>query len=196
MTGAVVDVCVVLTDFFRISLNPVVPPGRTPRQGSRAPCLRTPVGAEPHGVAVGGGLCDGRSRSYRHYHPAWRCLGTWWAPPPSKRLGWAIPIRRVRFPSISANRKTSLRPARPEGLGAGLLRLRFERASGEIGRSKYLLLAFHTVTFRSASGSFEKPRNRWIPIWSGFSSLSADSEWPSVRNWPGCDSERDAISDR
>ena len=31
-----------------------------------------------------------------------RCLGTWWAPPPSKRLGRAIPVRRVRFPSTSA----------------------------------------------------------------------------------------------
>ena len=31
-----------------------------------------------------------------------RCPGTWWAPPPSKRLGRAIPVRRVRFPSTSA----------------------------------------------------------------------------------------------
>lgn len=33
---------------------------------------------------------------------AGRCLGTWWAPPPSKRLGRAILVRRVRFPSTSA----------------------------------------------------------------------------------------------
>ncbi len=33
---------------------------------------------------------------------AGRCLGTWWAPPPSKRVGRAIPVRRVRFPSTSA----------------------------------------------------------------------------------------------
>ena len=158
--------------------------------------MLTSVGAEPHGVAVGGGLCDGWSRSHRHYHLLRRCLGTWWAPPPSKRLGWAIPIRRVRFPSISANRKTPLRPARPEGLGAGLLRSQFERASGEIGPSKNLLPAFHTVTFRSAFGCFEKPRNRCDPIRSGFSSLSAVSERFRVRNRPGCDSERDAISDR
>ena len=32
-----------------------------------------------------------------------RCPSTWWAPPPSKRLSWAIPMRRVRFPSTSAN---------------------------------------------------------------------------------------------
>ena len=31
-----------------------------------------------------------------------RCPGTWWAPPPSKRSGRAIPVRRVRFPSTSA----------------------------------------------------------------------------------------------
>ena len=31
-----------------------------------------------------------------------RCLGTWWAPPPSKRSGRATPVRRVRFPSTSA----------------------------------------------------------------------------------------------
>jgi len=31
-----------------------------------------------------------------------RSLGTWWAPPPSKRLKRAIPAWRVRFPSSSA----------------------------------------------------------------------------------------------
>jgi hypothetical protein len=36
-------------------------------------------------------------------HGTGRCPGTWWAPPPSKRLGRAIPVRRVRFPSTSAN---------------------------------------------------------------------------------------------
>ena len=30
-------------------------------------------------------------------------------PPPSKRLGRPIPVQRVRFPSISANRRTPLR---------------------------------------------------------------------------------------
>ena len=40
---------------------------------------------------------------YRH---RWRCLSTWWAPPPSKRVGRAIPVRRVRFPSTSASRGT------------------------------------------------------------------------------------------
>jgi hypothetical protein len=36
------------------------------------------------------------------YRSKRRCPGTWWAPPPSKRLGRAIPVRRVRFPSTSA----------------------------------------------------------------------------------------------
>jgi len=31
-----------------------------------------------------------------------RCPSAWWAPPPSKRAGRAIPVRRVRFPSTSA----------------------------------------------------------------------------------------------
>jgi len=31
-----------------------------------------------------------------------RCLGTWWAPPPSKRPRREIPVWRVRFPSTSA----------------------------------------------------------------------------------------------
>jgi len=31
-----------------------------------------------------------------------RCPSAWWAPPPSKRVGWVIPVRRVRFPSTSA----------------------------------------------------------------------------------------------
>ena len=45
---------------------------------------------------------------------SWRCLGTWWAPPPSKRVGRAIPVRRVRFPSTSANRTDHrARPPRP-----------------------------------------------------------------------------------
>jgi hypothetical protein len=37
-----------------------------------------------------------------------RCPSTWWAPPPSKRLGRAIPVRRVRFPSTSANGSTGV----------------------------------------------------------------------------------------
>ncbi len=36
------------------------------------------------------------------YIPWWRCLSTWWAPPPSKRAYGAIHRRRVRFPSTSA----------------------------------------------------------------------------------------------
>ena len=36
------------------------------------------------------------------YGHLWRCPSTWWAPPPSKRVGRAIPVRRVRFPSTSA----------------------------------------------------------------------------------------------
>ncbi len=39
------------------------------------------------------------------YRDRRRCPGTWWAPPPSKRLGRAIPVRRVRFPSTSAHRR-------------------------------------------------------------------------------------------
>ena len=31
-----------------------------------------------------------------------RCSGTWWASPPSKRVGRGILVRRVRFPSTSA----------------------------------------------------------------------------------------------
>ena len=31
-----------------------------------------------------------------------RCPSTWWAPPPSKRVGRVILVRRVRFPSTSA----------------------------------------------------------------------------------------------
>src|SRR3954463_12744449 len=33
-----------------------------------------------------------------------RCLGTWWAPPPSKRPRRETPVWRVRFPSTSATR--------------------------------------------------------------------------------------------
>ena len=40
-----------------------------------------------------------------------RCPSTWWAPPPSKRLARAIPVRRVRFPSTSAIR-TGVGPPR------------------------------------------------------------------------------------
>jgi len=36
------------------------------------------------------------------YPKGWRCPGTWWAPPPSKRLGRVNLVRRVRFPSTSA----------------------------------------------------------------------------------------------
>jgi hypothetical protein len=36
------------------------------------------------------------------YPPRRRCPSAWWAPPPSKRVGWVIPVRRVRFPSTSA----------------------------------------------------------------------------------------------
>jgi hypothetical protein len=39
-----------------------------------------------------------------------RCPGTWWAPPPSTRLGRAIPVRRVRFPSTSATMFARLAP--------------------------------------------------------------------------------------
>jgi hypothetical protein len=46
------------------------------------------------------------SRGLRPYRHRWRCLSTWWAPPPSKRVGRAIPVRRVRFPSTSASRST------------------------------------------------------------------------------------------
>ena len=41
-------------------------------------------------------------RGWGRYGARRRCPGTWWAPPPSKRLGQAIPVRRVRFPSTSA----------------------------------------------------------------------------------------------
>ena len=34
-----------------------------------------------------------------------RCPSAWWAPPPSKRVGRVIPVRRVRFPSTSAMKK-------------------------------------------------------------------------------------------
>ena len=34
--------------------------------------------------------------------PGRRCPGTWWAPPPSKRVRLAIPAWRGRFPSTSA----------------------------------------------------------------------------------------------
>ena len=47
------------------------------------------------GQAVGAGYPAGR-----------RCLSAWWAPPPSKRVGRAIPVRRVRFPSTSATVRT------------------------------------------------------------------------------------------
>ena len=40
----------------------------------------------------------------RRYPRGRRCPSAWWAPPPSKRAGRAIPVRRVRFPSTSANR--------------------------------------------------------------------------------------------
>src|SRR5438309_4713445 len=36
------------------------------------------------------------------YFPLRRCPGTWWAPPPSKRVSGVIPHWRVRFPSTSA----------------------------------------------------------------------------------------------
>ena len=45
----------------------------------------------------------GRGQAGRAGYPAGRrCLSAWWAPPPSKRVGRAIPVRRVRFPSTSA----------------------------------------------------------------------------------------------
>lgn len=44
-----------------------------------------------------------RRQPERAGYPAGRrCLSAWWAPPPSKRVGRAIPVRRVRFPSTSA----------------------------------------------------------------------------------------------
>src|SRR5215204_6530395 len=47
---------------------------------------------------------DRFERPVPEYVLARRCPGTWWAPPPSKRLGRAILVRRVRFPSTSAER--------------------------------------------------------------------------------------------
>jgi len=45
----------------------------------------------------------GGERSESGYLVTRRCPGIWWTPPPSKRLGRAILVRRVRFPSTSAN---------------------------------------------------------------------------------------------
>jgi len=50
--------------------------------------------------------------------PPRRCPGTWWAPPPSKRVGRALPVRRVRFPSTSATAhvaRTELAVTPPRG---------------------------------------------------------------------------------
>ena len=61
--------------------------------------LRTVHRAAPieEGFAV-----EGAGTRRNPYRQQWRCLSTWWAPPPSKRVGRAIPVRRVRFPSTSA----------------------------------------------------------------------------------------------
>ena len=74
-------------------------PARAPRRvrlGRRGP----PVVPD---VRAGGRRRDGR-RPHLVLEPSTpgRCPGTWWAPPPSKRSGRAIPVRRVRFPSTSA----------------------------------------------------------------------------------------------
>jgi len=45
------------------------------------------------------GEASGGSR----YPRSRRCPSAWWTPPPSKRLERVIPVRRVRFPSTSAN---------------------------------------------------------------------------------------------
>jgi len=58
---------------------------------------RVPIERAVHNAVIGA----------RRYSRRWRCPSTWWAPPPSKRLGRAIPVRRVRFPSTSANRSVS-----------------------------------------------------------------------------------------
>src|SRR6187431_2663421 len=60
-----------------------------------APCVNVLHDASP---------CSSDRCEHRvpEYVLARRCPGTWWAPPPSKRLGRAIPVRRVRFPSTSA----------------------------------------------------------------------------------------------
>jgi len=62
--------------------------------------LRTVHRAAPieEGFAV-----EGAGTRRNPYRQQWRCLSTWWAPPPSKRVGRAIPVRRVRFPSTSAS---------------------------------------------------------------------------------------------
>ena len=70
------------------STTPAAPPSRTARGARRAsassPTRRAPTSSGARPASSG------------------RCPGTWWAPPPSKRLGRAIPVRRVRFPSTSA----------------------------------------------------------------------------------------------
>ena len=45
----------------------------------------------------------GRLVTIGQYPHVRRCPSTWWTPPPSKRLERVIPVRRVRFPSTSAN---------------------------------------------------------------------------------------------
>ncbi len=45
----------------------------------------------------------GRLVTIGQYPHRRRCPSTWWTPPPSKRLERVNPVRRVRFPSTSAN---------------------------------------------------------------------------------------------
>src|SRR3982074_3069164 len=75
-------------------------------KGSAAILPRTGESPAPHRR----GLCDWRLLTAHAVGSPRRCLGAWWAPPPSKRVGRVIPVRRVRFPSTSALRAGEANP--------------------------------------------------------------------------------------
>ena len=75
------------------------PDPRPYRRATRAPTPSPNCLLQTHRSAVWSRQFGGWGR----YGARRRCPGTWWAPPPSKRLGQAIPVRRVRFPSTSAS---------------------------------------------------------------------------------------------
>ena len=79
----------------------------------------------------------GRLVTIGQYPHRRRCPSTWWTPPPSKRLERVNPVRRVRFPSTSANlRRIPSTSANAEGgsflLLDGLEGRAHERRSPEI----------------------------------------------------------------
>src|SRR5204862_6390439 len=70
--------------------------------------------------------CGGATPLLTRYVAERRCPGTWWAPPPSKRVRLAIPAWRVRFPSTSADDRRPLhgeQVARP-GIARRMAQLR------------------------------------------------------------------------